>query len=93
MAPEDMTIAEAIARTLEALSGAGAHTIRAYRNPVLIIHGTDDPVVPLSYSERAAETYENAELKIIKGAGHGFYWGEPFVLSMEYTISFLKDRG
>ena len=68
-------------------------TIRTYRNPVLIIHGTDDPVVPLSYSERAAETFENAELKIIKGAGHGFYWGEPFVLSMEYTISFLKDRG
>ena len=67
-------------------------TIRAYRNPVLLVHGTADPVVPLSYSERAAGVYENAELRIIEGAGHGFYWGEPFALSVDLTAEFLQGE-
>ena len=67
-------------------------TIRAYHNPVLIVHGTADPVVPLSYSEKAVETYANAKLEIIEGAGHGFYWGEPFDVSMRYAVSFLKEE-
>ena len=40
--------------------------------PVLLFHGTEDAVVPLSYSERAAKTYPNAELVIYAGEGHGF---------------------
>ena len=43
-----------------------------FRNPVLIMHGTNDTIVPVSYSERAAETYPNAELVIYNGEGHGF---------------------
>lgn len=31
-----------------------------YFGRTLIIHGTDDPVVPLSYSERAIKTFPNA---------------------------------
>lgn len=40
---------------------------------VLIIHGSDDSIVPLAYSERAVKTYSSAELMVIDGAGHGFY--------------------
>ena len=43
-----------------------------FTKPVLLMHGTKDDIVPLRYSERAAETYPNAELVTYTGAGHGF---------------------
>lgn len=46
--------------------------IGAYEGPVLIAHGDADAVVPVAYSERAAEVYDDAELCVIEGAGHGF---------------------
>jgi len=46
--------------------------IPAYTGPVLILHGDKDPIVPLSYSEKARDVYENAELIIYPGQGHGF---------------------
>lgn len=58
-----------------------------YTNPVLIIHGDKDKVVPLSYSERAVQLFPDARLKIIEGAGHGF--GDKFSLSASYIKSFL----
>lgn len=47
--------------------------MKKYPGKVLIIHGTADSIVPVSYSERAAETFPDAELVKIEGAGHGFY--------------------
>ena len=75
----------------DALSFDIYEIIGSYNKDVLIVHGTNDPVVPLAYSERAAETYENAELKIIDGAGHGFYGGKPFTVSVGYVIEYLKE--
>ncbi len=46
--------------------------IRGYTRDVLILHGSADPVVPLSYAQRAADVYAHAELHVIDGAGHGF---------------------
>ena len=43
-----------------------------FQKPVLILHGTSDAIVPISYSRRAAETYPNAELVTYNGEGHGF---------------------
>ncbi len=40
--------------------------------PTLILHGDEDRVVPLSYSQRAAETFPNASLRVFSGEGHGF---------------------
>ncbi len=62
---------------------------KGYDGPVLIIHGDKDPVVPLRYSERAAETYPNAQLKIIVGAGHG-YDGKESIAAREMTLDFIK---
>lgn len=63
--------------------------IKKYDGPVLIIHGDKDSTVPVSYAYRAAETYDNATLKIIEGAGHGFYGGS-FDLAMGYISEFLS---
>lgn len=65
-------------------------TIGNYTGRVLIVHGTDDKVVPLSYSERAKETYTNATLKIIQKAGHGFNPAER-KLSNLYVKEFLAE--
>ncbi len=47
-------------------------TIGAYTGPVLIVHGAADSVVPLRYSERAAEVYADCKLVTLAAAGHGF---------------------
>lgn len=43
-----------------------------FHKKVLILHGSSDFIVNKSYSERAAELYDDCTLKIIDGAGHGF---------------------
>lgn len=47
-------------------------TIGNYDKNVLIIHGDKDPIVPLSYSEKAVNTYAHAELIVLPGEAHGF---------------------
>ncbi|SFR88685.1 alpha/beta hydrolase family protein [Anaeromicropila populeti] len=39
---------------------------------ILIIHGDQDTIVPISYSQKAMELYKNAELITLTGEGHGF---------------------
>lgn len=43
-----------------------------FDGPVLILHGDRDTLVPMSYSDRAMETFRNAELIVMPGQGHGF---------------------
>ncbi|MCR5395286.1 MAG: alpha/beta hydrolase [Bacteroidales bacterium] len=66
-------------------------TIGQYKRPVLIVHGSDDRVVPISYSQRAEQTYGDAKLHVIDKAGHGFKPNER-VLSNQYVREFLLDR-
>lgn len=51
--------------------------IKDYKGPVLLLHGSDDTIVPSVYSVNAAGIYRNAELKIYNGGDHGFSdWGD-----------------
>lgn len=43
-----------------------------FNKKVLIIHGSNDNIVPVNYAQRASTTYPNAQLEIIYGAGHIF---------------------
>lgn len=46
-------------------------TAKAYTGPVRLIHGSKDTIVPMSCSERYAETYgDKAELIIVEGENH-----------------------
>jgi len=47
----------------------------------IIIHGDDDPVIPLAAGKATADAIPNSELKIIKGMGHAVpnlqaYWSD-----------------
>jgi len=46
--------------------------IGGYTGDVLLLHGDRDSIVPLRYSERAAEVFPAAELIVMEGQGHGF---------------------
>ena len=59
-----------------------------YEKDILLLHGDQDSIVPLSYSERALEVYPSAELKVIRGAGHGFY-GADEQLAVDYILEYL----
>ncbi|MDE6924035.1 MAG: alpha/beta fold hydrolase [Acetatifactor sp.] len=64
--------------------------IGKYSGNVLIMHGDKDDIVPVEYSERAREIYQNSRLEIFHGEGHGFsVAGNDKVIQMliEFIIS------
>ncbi len=63
--------------------------IAAYEGPVLIVHGTKDPVVDISWSRKARTQYKHAELVEISGAGHGFFMKNR-KRAAEETVRFLN---
>ena len=63
-----------------------------YTSPVLIVHGTADATSPFSYSERAVQTFPDAELVTIDGAGHGFS-GPAWDRAMGSTAAYLQRIG
>ena len=65
--------------------------IKKYRGPVLIVQGDKDPVVRMEDSRRALNTYRDASLHVIPGAGHGLT-PEEQALSLELIKAFLEGR-
>ena len=61
-----------------------------YAGPVLLMHGTADTLVPISYSERAEKCFPDARLVRFEGAGHGF-WGEYWLRAAETGERFLRE--
>lgn len=85
----DMTLGRGFAETvhdfvLEEQTGK-------FDKPVLIVHGTDDDVVPISYSEHAAERYPDARLEVFPGEGHGFTV-EGDRRTAEMVLAFVQGR-
>ena len=65
--------------------------IGTYRGDVLIVHGDRDSLVPLSYSERALEVYDHAELVVLPGQNHGFT-GSGRAEAMLREARFMRER-
>lgn len=61
-----------------------------YDQKVLLMHGDQDDIVPIRYSERASRVYPDADYYVIPGAGHGFY-GESFRQAEKYIIDYLQE--
>ena len=64
--------------------------IKNYPGKVLIIHGTVDSIAPISYSERAAEVFPDAELIRYEGANHGFM-GQNLTRSEDESVAFVRE--
>lgn len=76
--------------------------IKGYQGPVLIVHGTKDPVVSTSYARKAYEVYKertslddspnpSSQLVLLDGAGHGFT-PEYAKQAMDAVEQFLKKE-
>lgn len=63
-----------------------------YTYKVLLMHGNADGIVPLSYSDRAAEVYGDVEYYVIDGAGHGFNGGA-FDEAVRHIFNYLQEIG
>jgi pimeloyl-ACP methyl ester carboxylesterase len=59
--------------------------------PALVIFGADDPYLSAKYAERNKESLPNAEIHLIKGAGHWPHLEKPDEVSA-LLIPFLKAR-
>lgn len=66
--------------------------IAGYTKPVLLMHGTEDAIVSISCSERAAAVYEKVQFLPFAGAGHGFR-GETEQKSFAAIQTYLKEIG
>jgi pimeloyl-ACP methyl ester carboxylesterase len=61
-------------RQLAAIAAYGnqAHSLRKLSVPTLVIHGTQDPLLPPGHAHRLAELIPGAKLLMIEGLGHEF---------------------
>ena len=63
-----------------------------YKKKVLLMHGDQDEIVPLKYSDQAAQVYVDVAYFVIKGSGHGFH-GSAFEEAMAHIFWYLKEIG
>jgi pimeloyl-ACP methyl ester carboxylesterase len=53
-----------------ATSGDRTELLRTIERPTLVIHGEDDPLIPVGGGRHTAECVANAQLHVISGMGH-----------------------
>jgi 3-oxoadipate enol-lactonase len=51
--------------------------LHALRMPTLVLHGSEDRMIPVSNGRRLAEAIPGAQLEILEGAGHLFMTDDP----------------
>ena len=54
----------------EFLTVTPERTIASVRVPTLVVHGTNDDVVPVDHAQRIADAAGAVDLRILEGAGH-----------------------
>lgn len=91
VAPNDgSSESEAAFERLSPINRAGRITA-----PLLVFHGTDDPVVPIAQSEALVETIQGeggqVDLVVFEGEGHGFRQAEHVEAEYEQTEVFLDS--
>ena len=64
--------------------------VAEYSNPVLIIHGTADPV-PIEGAQEWVQSFPNARLFRVEGAGH-LPWLEQSEVVIEAITTFLSGN-
>ena len=58
--------------------------------PTLVVHGADDPLVPVEGGRDTAEAIPGAELMIIKGMGHDLPHGGAWPQIIERMIGHIN---
>ena len=64
--------------------------LREIRQPVLVIHGKQDRMVPVARAEELQRGIPNARLQILEGAGHQVH-SEQFATVLRLIVDFVDD--
>jgi pimeloyl-ACP methyl ester carboxylesterase len=62
--------------------------LREMRAPLLVIHGTADPIFPVEHGVALAELVDDARLVQLEGGGHEIHrndWGEIIAAIVQHT--------
>ncbi len=65
--------------------------MKRYYGNVLLIHGSEDSIIPLETAEKAAESFPHAKLIVIEGAEHGFHGPERNEV-IRLALDFIKKE-
>ena len=68
------------------------HQAHKIRSPLLILHGRNDPRVPVQETEQMAAAAKDVELMIFEDEGHGITRHANMVSSNSRILSFLQDK-
>ncbi len=80
-------------RQLQAVMGFDAAArLREIEAPTLVLHGTEDRVVPPANGELLASGIAGARLERLEGAGHMFWWEQPGRSAELVRAHVLGDR-
>ncbi len=84
---------ETILETLRfAVEHSVSESLSQIRQPVLLIRGARDPIIPQSWMESAVQLPASAELVVIPHAAHAVNFNAPEVL-VEEVLAFLAKHG
>ena len=63
---------DGVVRQMAAIVAGGNRIalLESIKVPTMVIHGADDPLVPLAAGKDTAETIPDAHLEVIQGMGH-----------------------
>ena len=67
---------------------ASPEAVASLTMPALVLHGTEDPIVPLQWGHELAQTLPNADLITYDGAGHNFVVEVPEIANND-VLAFL----
>ncbi len=70
-------------------SGDRSDEVQRIKTPTLVIHGRDDPLVPLKNGEDTARKVAGSEMTVIDGMGHDL---GPMALLIARIVPFLKQN-
>lgn len=86
--PNDFTLGKKYLETVSTLPIY--ETASKYDGKVLLLHGSDDQIVPPSYSEKYNETYSHCEFHLIDGETHIF--DKSLDESINYINTFIEKN-
>jgi pimeloyl-ACP methyl ester carboxylesterase len=82
-----------VLRQAAAVFAAGDRTraLNTVIAPTLVIHGSEDPIVPVEHGKATAAAVRHAELLIIEGMGHGMTFPEVWPLWVDAIAAHTRN--
>lgn len=80
-------------KALQKYDGLNLKAVIDYQNPLLVIHGENDPVVPAEDGKLyyAVSASHDKQLKIIKGAGHTYESRKHEEKAIKFAVDWFKE--